>query len=119
MSDRIDTTLPSPDPARRQLVNQTREIWEQNAAFWDERLGEGDEFQKHLVAPTVDGLLGLSPGERILEIACGNGSFARHLASLGAEVVATDYSETFIARARKRPPERRAPRGIPSRGRHR
>jgi SAM-dependent methyltransferase len=88
---------------RRKLVSETRKIWEQNAAFWDERLGEGDEFQKRLVVPVVDGLLGAAPGERILEIACGNGAFARHLAALGAEVVATDYSETFIARARKRP----------------
>lgn len=99
----LPPATPTTSEDRRQLVDETRKIWEQNAAFWDERLGEGDDFQKRLVAPTVDGLLRPAPGERILEIACGNGAFARHLAALGAEVVATDYSETFIARARKRP----------------
>ena len=102
MSESNLPTSTETDDQRRQLVQQTREVWEQNAAFWDERLGEGDEFQKRLVIPTVEGLLAPGPGERILEIACGNGSFARRLAGHGAEVVATDYSETFIARARKR-----------------
>jgi 2-polyprenyl-3-methyl-5-hydroxy-6-metoxy-1,4-benzoquinol methylase len=41
----------------------------------------------------------------ILEIACGNGVFSRRLASLGARVVATDFSATFLDLARARTTE--------------
>lgn len=90
------------ESSRRALIDRTRESWEQNATFWDERMGEGDAMQRSLVAPTVEGMLHPAPGERILDVACGNGSFARHLARDGVRVVACDFAETFIARARKR-----------------
>ncbi len=90
------------ESSRRALIDRTREIWEQNATFWDERMGDGDAMQRSLVAPTVEGMLRPAAGERILDVACGNGSFARHLAREGVNVVACDFAETFIARARKR-----------------
>jgi SAM-dependent methyltransferase len=38
----------------------------------------------------------------VLEIGCGNGAYARHMADLGAHVLATDFSAVFLARARAR-----------------
>lgn len=87
---------------RRELVHQTREIWEHNAAFWDERIGEGDDLHIRLIAPAVEGLLGPEADEWILDVACGNGAFARHLAAGGVHVVACDFAEAFIRRARAR-----------------
>lgn len=88
--------------ARRELVHRTREIWEHNAAFWDERIGEGDDLHTRLIAPAVEGLLRPEAGERILDVACGNGAFARHLSTGGVHVVACDFAEAFIRRARAR-----------------
>ena len=86
-----------------QYLNQeTHEIWNQNATFWDEVMGEGNLFQRILVGPTTERLLNLQPDELVLEIACGNGVFARRMAELGTRVVATDFSETFIERAQVR-----------------
>ena len=94
------------DDGRWQEVNQeTQAIWEQNASFWDSYIGEGNDFHRQLVEPTVLGLLDLQEGEVVLEVACGNGNFARRLASLGAKVVACDFSQTFIERARSRTSE--------------
>lgn len=73
--------------------------WERKAAFWDERMGDGNEFHRALVGPTVEGLLKVGAGETVLDVACGNGLFARRLADLGAHVVACDFAETFIQRA--------------------
>ncbi len=102
MTERTPNDPGEHETSRRALINRTREIWEQNATFWDERIGEGDALQRNLVAPTVEGMLRPAAGERILDVACGNGSFARHLAREGVHVVACDFAETFIARARKR-----------------
>ncbi len=87
------------------LNQETRDIWNQNATFWDEKMGDGNQFQKILVGPASERLLNLKPGELVLEIACGNGVFARHLAQLGAQVIATDFSEQLIERAKARTTE--------------
>ena len=84
------------------LRSETKRIWEGKAAFWDHRFGEGNAFHKILVEPAMDRLLDLRPGERILEIGCGNGAYTRHLAALGARVLATDLAESFLDRARER-----------------
>jgi 2-polyprenyl-3-methyl-5-hydroxy-6-metoxy-1,4-benzoquinol methylase len=85
---------------RRNLVRETHATWERRAAIGDDLAPDNHH---RLVMPALDGLLAPSAGERILEIACGTGALARHISSLGAEVVATDFAETYIARARKFP----------------
>lgn len=92
----------SPDDNQRALANRTREIRELNAAIWDNRMGEGDDLQNDLIAPAAEGLLKLAEHETVLDVACGNGAFARRLANLGANVLACDLSETFIRLARGR-----------------
>lgn len=68
-------------------------------------MAEGNRFQLFLVGPAAERLLGVRPGERVLDVACGNGVFSRRLARLGARVVATDFSPTFLERARARTTE--------------
>jgi len=81
---------------------ETREAWNENAAFWDQRMGEGNDWVEVLVWPATERLLGVQAGEKVLDIACGNGLTSRRLAALGAEVVAFDFSAEMIAHARRR-----------------
>lgn len=90
----------SMDPKRAN--EETRDAWNRNAAFWDERMGEGNDFVEVLTWPATERLLHIRPGERVLDVACGNGLTSRRLAALGAEVVAFDFSEELIAHARRR-----------------
>ncbi|MFH1463132.1 MAG: class I SAM-dependent methyltransferase [Pseudomonadota bacterium] len=91
------TTDPHDDPVRR--------AWEANAAFWDARMGEGNDFQNVLVWPATERLLALRPGERVLDVACGNGLTSRRMAALGAEVLGIDFCGPLIERARERTPQ--------------
>ena len=84
------------------LVNESRKIWDTNAEAWDAKIAQGGMWQETIIAPTVEQMLGIRPGERVMEIACGNGFFARRLAELGASVVASDFSERLIELARRR-----------------
>jgi 2-polyprenyl-3-methyl-5-hydroxy-6-metoxy-1,4-benzoquinol methylase len=84
----------------RDLAPETQAIWETNADWWAAYIGEGNQFQLEIVNPPTERLLALRPGERVLDIACGSGPFARRMARLGAAVVAFDFSARFIARAR-------------------
>jgi 2-polyprenyl-3-methyl-5-hydroxy-6-metoxy-1,4-benzoquinol methylase len=88
------------------LNEETRNLWDQKASFWDNKMGDsGNDFQRLLVAPVSEHLLNLQPGETVLEIACGNGVFTRRMAQLGVHVIATDFSKQFLEHARARPSE--------------
>jgi len=87
------------------LNEETRTIWDQKASFWDDKMGDGNDFQRILTGPASERLLNLQPGETVIEIACGNGVFTRRMAQLGVHVIATDFGEQFLERARARPSE--------------
>jgi 2-polyprenyl-3-methyl-5-hydroxy-6-metoxy-1,4-benzoquinol methylase len=88
--------------AQAGLVDEVRRIWDAKAAFWDERMGEGNAFQLELIGPAVERLLSVRSGEHVLDVGCGNGVTSRRLAHLGARVLAIDYSSRFLELARLR-----------------
>ena len=94
---------PDPPASLEQLQQQVLEGWERGADFFDERWGDrGDEFHHGVFAPAAERLLGLERGARVLELACGNGGFARRLGRQGMRVLATDLSPALIAHAQRR-----------------
>ena len=92
--------------AEAQLDQLKQEIlrgWEAGAEFFDQRWGDqGDEFQVELFGPAAERLLGLEREASVLELACGNGAFARKLGRAGMRVLATDLSPRLIDFAQRR-----------------
>lgn len=86
-------------------TDENRTIWEENADWWDDKIGEGNDFQIHLIEPATHKLLQLSGGENVLDIACGAGRLARQMAEKGARVTAIDQSSNFIKRAQSKTPQ--------------
>ena len=84
------------------LNREATRIWDANADFWNARMGEGNDFHKQLVEPSQLRLLGSVVGDSVLDVACGNGQFARKLAELGAMVVGIDAAEGMVRNARER-----------------
>ena len=85
-------------------AEENRRIWDANARWWDDRIGDGNPFQDLLIEPATERLLEITPGDHILDVGCGAGRFARRMAELGAHVVAIDHSAGFIERALERTP---------------
>ena len=78
-------------------TEESKKIWEENAQFWDNAMGdESNEFHREVVRPKVTELLSPNPADYILDIACGNGNYSSYLAQRGASVVAFDYSKKMI-----------------------
>jgi len=79
----------------------TRDAWNANAAYWDERMGDsGNDFVNELIWPVANELLALQRDERVLDVGCGNGLYARRMAALGAAVTAFDFAAEMIELAR-------------------
>ncbi len=101
--------------------NQSEDTHKQNAAasasakeeirqfFDDMSVGRNEtiranpiiSYEQELRARTVLGLLAVQPGERILDIGCGNARDIARIAELGGEVVGVDISAGMVAAARK------------------
>jgi ubiquinone/menaquinone biosynthesis C-methylase UbiE len=55
--------------------------WEQMADWWDHHLGDnGDLWHRTLIDPPVFKLVGDVAGQRVLDLACGNGYISRRFA---------------------------------------
>ena len=91
-----------PHPDFPDLSDDNRRRWDANARWWDDRVGDGNDFQTLLIEPATERLLAIREGDVILDAACGAGRFARRMAERGATIVAFDYSAEFVARARER-----------------
>lgn len=87
--------------------------WEPVADWYDNLAEERSDHHANTIHPGTADLLGPLGGKRLLDIACGQGAFARHLLSLSeqrapAEIVGIDASESLIASARERTKDPRA-----------
>ncbi len=82
--------------------------WEKSADWYDRLIGErGSDLYRKVVIPGAMNLLTPQPGERILDLGCGQGVFSRALAEAGAEVTGIDAAPSLIQIARKyRQPQR-------------
>ncbi len=63
-----------------------------------------DSYQKQVILPGLLRVLNLQKGEKLLDVACGQGFFAREFAKAGAAVVGADISPELIEEAKKLSP---------------
>ena len=77
--------------------------WEHVGAWYDDLVGRdgGDHHQK-LIIPGVLRLLGLQPGDRLLDVACGQGVLGRAAAKMGIQTIGVDMAESLVAAAMER-----------------
>lgn len=78
----------------------TRELWNANASAWTELSRAGFDVYRDLVnTPAFFALLPEVAGLSCLDLGCGEGHNTRLLADRGADIVAVDVAESFIAAA--------------------
>ena len=80
----------------------TSSSWESSHSWYDRVVGEkGHYYHQSVILPGVLRLLSLSPGDRLLDVACGQGILARSL-SKGVDYVGADASPSLIAAAKQK-----------------
>lgn len=72
--------------------------WNKVAGWYDELLTtDSDSYQSKVIAPNLLRVLDLKKGERVYDLACGQGYFANLFLKNGAQVVASDLSRKLIS----------------------
>lgn len=79
--------------------------WGRVAQWYDETVEEKGSYQQDLILPNLLRLMEIKKGERVLDLACGQGLFARAFYAAGAKVVAEDVSGELVSIARKKSPK--------------
>jgi ubiquinone/menaquinone biosynthesis C-methylase UbiE len=75
--------------------------WGGVADWYNELLNSVGTYQKELILPNLLRLVDIKKGEKLLDIACGQGFFSRAFAQVGAEVTGADISAELIKFAQK------------------
>ncbi len=83
------------------MKSETHTDWDNVAHWYDNYLIGEDTYQSVVIAPNVLRLIAPQKGQRILDVACGQGYFAHLCAEKGAEVVGIDQSSVLIEKAKK------------------
>ena len=83
-------------------MKKTSTSWGNVADWYDELLEEGEgTFQKEVILPHLLRLLDIKKGQKILDLGCGQGFFARAFAALGAKVTGVDIAAPLISKAKE------------------
>ncbi len=79
--------------------------WGNVASWYDQLVGEtGSEYHREVVLPGVLRMLAAQKGEKVVDIACGQGVLCRLLAEKGIEATGVDAARDLIDLAKQRGP---------------
>ena len=86
--------------------DEVMRVWDEASEAWMSFVREGkDYYRDELNNPKTFRLIGNIEGERVLDLACGEGYNTRILAKKGAKVTGVDFSERMIEKAREKETE--------------
>jgi ubiquinone/menaquinone biosynthesis C-methylase UbiE len=93
---------PRPKPAGKEFVSTD---WGDVADWYDQHVGDtGGEYHRQVVIPGAVKLLAATAGEKVIDVACGQGVLCRILHSQGVAVTGVDAATQMIRAARQHGP---------------
>lgn len=89
----------------KKTLKKTATSWGSVAKWYDEAVEEKNSYQQELILPNLLRFMNIKKGETILDLACGQGLFARAFHAAEASVVAADISKELVEIARAKSPK--------------
>ncbi len=84
------------------MKKKDKTSWGSVASWYDAHLESNDDtYQKQVILPNILRILDLKKGEKVLDLACGQGFFSREFDKRGARVIGCDISEELITLAKE------------------
>jgi len=103
MSDYLEPVVEKKKPASNKAdASTTSSSWEHVADWYDDLLEErGSDHHEYVILPNTLRLLAPREGEKVLDVACGQGILCRKLAGLGVPTIGVDAAPSLIAAAQR------------------
>lgn len=99
-AEAVPTGAPQSEPPTGPADGTTS--WDHVADWYQDLLTERtSDHHERVVMPGTTRLLAAKPGERLLDVACGEGVFARHMGKLGVNVLGVDAAPKLIEHAKQ------------------
>ncbi|MFA6338997.1 MAG: class I SAM-dependent methyltransferase [Candidatus Paceibacterota bacterium] len=87
-------------------MTQKNSSWDSVSEWYDEYLEVSeDSFQKKVILPNILRIIDIKKGDKVLDLACGQGFFSREFYNAGAEVSGVDISPKLIEIAKTKSPK--------------
>jgi len=83
----------------RENNREIKTDWDNVAHWYDNYLVGEDTYQAKVIAPNLLRMLAVKKGDQVLDVACGQGYFARQAAAAGAAIVGIDQSAVLVQKA--------------------
>lgn len=108
-------TKPEPAPTLPAIVEESPTLaapvapaatssWDHVAGWYDDLIEDrGSDHHERVILPGTLRLLHVNPGDRVLDVACGQGVLCRRLAAQGISVTGVDAAPRLIDAARRIP----------------
>lgn len=89
-------------PDRAPRSDARKQSWDHVASWYEGLIEErGSDHHEQVILPGTLRLLSTKPGQRVLDVACGEGVLCRRLGALGVQAFGVDASERLIEAARR------------------
>lgn len=100
-ADRVDAAPQAPEPQARPVdPKSVASSWNHVASWYDDLLEDRvSDHHEQIILPGTQRLLAVKAGDRVLDVACGQGILARRLAAVGADVTGVDAAPKLVERA--------------------
>lgn len=82
-------------------MSQGNTSWGKVAKWYEGNISEKDSYQNQVIKPNLLRMLNIKAGEKVLDVACGSGFFAREFSKAGAKVTGVDLGAELIQIAKK------------------
>ena len=75
--------------------------WNNVASWYDKTINDPDSYQNKVISPNLLRLLGLQKSDKIIDVACGTGFFAKEYLKYGGEIFGSDIAQSLIEIAKR------------------
>lgn len=82
-------------------MNNKQTSWGGVAGWYDDLIKEPSNYQKDVILPNLLRVMEIKKGEKVLDLACGQGFFAGEFSKAGATVAGVDISPELINIAKR------------------
>jgi len=79
--------------------------WNKVADWYDKHLEDDDTYHAKVVLPNLLRVMNIQKGDKILDLACGQGYFSREFVKLDAKVIGIDAAPNLIEKAKAAGPK--------------